>query len=626
MAKFHPMRQKTKPIAMQFRGPLRAEQIRVALCIAFALASAECRRATAKVEGDAGNAAELARAATPVSPNPSSAPAPKGPKLGATALQVGIYSRPDGSSKRIGYLRLGASVTRDPEPAGSAGCSGGWYHVQPRGFVCSGEDATLDMNHPLLRAASVRPDTTKPMPYRYAFVRAVAPLYLRIPNAKEQYSAEFKLADHLDWFKQRGEEANKVILGANDVAIDARGVPSRRPSDTGEVRPASVPSRRPSTDLSMAELLGAQGEADPIPFWLQGGRSVPNVSDFKVPSYAYFANRVRRHTGLALVGSFPTGPDSLDRRFAITVDLRLVPASKIKPDTGSPFHGAELTSDFTLPVAFVRTECEKDGSCAHTYKLTGEGAHREERTLPFRTLVQLSGQTKRTGGSLYREAKDGAWLKASDLGVANAPAEWPTAATSGQKWIDISIENQLLTLWEGQKPVYVTLVSTGQDGLGDPKTTKSTITGTFRIKSKHVTATMDSNEHSSQGGGAAPQAQAEVKEVKEGKDAKTATEAPKDAVKSKAAPVDSAGRQVRRGEGTFELRDVPYVQYFEAGYALHAAYWHDVFGKARSHGCVNLSPVDAHRVFQFSDPPVPDAWHGVTSEKEGDGSVVFIHK
>ncbi len=71
---------------------------------------------------------------------------------------------------------------------------------------------------------------------------------------------------------------------------------------------------------------------------------------------------------------------------------------------------------------------------------------------------------------------------------------------------------------------------------------------------------------------------------------------------------------------------MPYVEYFEAGYAIHAAYWHDVFGKARSHGCVNLAPIDAHRVFGWTDPPVPENWHGVSSTQEADGTVVFIHK
>jgi lipoprotein-anchoring transpeptidase ErfK/SrfK len=567
------------------------------VAISLALATAGCHRAAPRADVDAATDAE-ARAAEVVSAPPQPAP-PDAPKLAALAMQVNIYSRPDGTSKKLGYLRLGATVARDPQPAGNAGCTGGWYHIFPRGYVCTGEEATTDLNHPLARAAAVRPDTTKPMPYRYAFVRAVAPLYLRIPNAKEQYAAEFRLAEHLDWFKKDGVEANKVVLGANDVQIGS-----------------SAPGR-PSPELSMGELLGGQTDNDPIPFWLEGGRKIPNVSDFKVPSYAVFANRVRRHTGLAFLGSFPTGGDSLDRRFAITTDLRLVPASKIKPDSASPFHGVEL-GDVSLPVAFVRTECEKDGPCAHAYKL-GESAHQEERKFPWRSFVKLSGKTKRVGISLFRESTDGAWVKASDLAVISTPTEWPAAAQAGQKWIDISIENQTLTLWEGQKPVYATLVSTGQDGLGDPKTTKSTITGTFRIKSKHITATMDSNERSSQGGGAAPAPAGAEREAKP----EPAPDAP---IKARAAPTDSAGRQLRRGEGTFELRDVPYVEYFEAGYALHAAYWHDVFGQARSHGCVNLAPIDALRVFGWSDPPVPENWHGISATQEADGTVVFIHK
>jgi lipoprotein-anchoring transpeptidase ErfK/SrfK len=576
----------------------------------LALGASGCRRAAARAEADA--AAEAGASPEEVVTAPSKAPPTDGPKLAALTLQVNIYSRPDGTSKKLGYLRLGAIVAREAQLAGMAGCSGGWYRIFPRGYVCTGEDATTDLSHPLARAAAVRPDTTKPMPYRYAFVRAVAPLYLRIPTAKEQHTAEFKLTEHLEWFKKDGVEANKVILGANDVKLGSAG-----------------PTRL-STELAMGELLGGQTENDPIPFWLEGGRKIPNVSEYKVPSYAFFANRVRRHTGLAFLGSFPTGADSLDRRFAITTDLRLVPASKIKPDTASPFHGTELTGDIALPVAFVRTECEKDGPCAHAWRLA-ESAHQDERKFDWRALVKLSGKTKRVGISLFRESTDGAWLKASDLAVVSAPAEWPAVAQAGQKWIDISIENQTLTLWEGQKPVYTTLVSTGQDMLGDPKTTKSTITGTFRIKSKHVTATMDSNERSSQGGGAAPAAAGTEREGKGDKadepaKAQSASKPADAPAKSNAAPVDSAGRQLRRGEGTFELRDVPYVEYFEAGYALHAAYWHDVFGKARSHGCVNLAPIDAHRVFGWSDPPVPENWHGVSSLQETDGTVVFIHK
>ena len=61
--------------------------------------------------------------------------------------------------------------------------------------------------------------------------------------------------------------------------------------------PPTRPSTALSTDLPPAVLLGAQTENDSVPFWLEGGRRIPNVSDFKVPSYAHFANRVRGTPG-----------------------------------------------------------------------------------------------------------------------------------------------------------------------------------------------------------------------------------------------------------------------------------------------------------------------------------------
>jgi len=87
------------------------------------------------------------------------------------------------------------------------------------------------------------------------------------------------------------------------------------------------------------------------------------------------------------------------------------------------------------------------------------------------------------------------------------------------------------------------------------------------------------------------------------------------------------GITVRRGSANFELRDVPWIQYFAAGFALHGAYWHDVFGIPRSHGCVNLSPIDARLVFRWTDPPVPDNWHGINVGPDmGEGTAIYIHE
>ena len=65
------------------------------------------------------------------------------------------------------------------------------------------------------------------------------------------------------------------------------------------------------------------------------------------------------------------------------------------------------------------------------------------------------------------------------------------------------------------------------------------------------------------------------------------------------------------------------MQYFQGGYALHAAFWHEDFGRPRSHGCINLSPRDAAWIFEWTEPHLPTEWHGM--EAHGEGTLVYIH-
>lgn len=51
----------------------------------------------------------------------------------------------------------------------------------------------------------------------------------------------------------------------------------------------------------------------------------------------------------------------------------------------------------------------------------------------------------------------------------------------------------------------------------------------------------------------------------------------------------------------YNLDDVPWVLYFDEARALHGTYWHDRFGTPTSRGCVNLTPADAHWLFNFAD-------------------------
>lgn len=58
--------------------------------------------------------------------------------------------------------------------------------------------------------------------------------------------------------------------------------------------------------------------------------------------------------------------------------------------------------------------------------------------------------------------------------------------------------------------------------------------------------------------------------------------------------------------GGYDLPGVPWVTYFtESGVSIHGTYWHNDFGKPRSHGCVNLTARDARWVYLWSNPFVP---------------------
>lgn len=56
----------------------------------------------------------------------------------------------------------------------------------------------------------------------------------------------------------------------------------------------------------------------------------------------------------------------------------------------------------------------------------------------------------------------------------------------------------------------------------------------------------------------------------------------------------------------FDLPGVPWVQYItKNGISFHGTYWHNDFGRPRSHGCINLSISAAKWLYLWSSPSVP---------------------
>jgi lipoprotein-anchoring transpeptidase ErfK/SrfK len=117
---------------------------------------------------------------------------------------------------------------------------------------------------------------------------------------------------------------------------------------------------------------------------------------------------------------------------------------------------------------------------------------------------------------------------------------------SDQRWIQIDLTKQRLIAWEGSKPVYAIVVSTG-------KRSTPTRIGTFAIKSKHRYNRM-------------------------------------------------------RGEG-YDVPNVPYTMYYYGGYAIHGAYWHRRFGTPVSHGCINLAVNHSKWLYNWASVGTPVVVH-----------------
>lgn len=272
---------------------------------------------------------------------------------------------------------------------------------------------------------------------------------------------------------------------------------------------------------------------------------------------------------LGLPGSGVALGDRVDignRTYSITPGLEVVAPETLQAVTPSAFQGLSLDEGTRLPVAFAQAA---NARLYRRHPSTGQWI--AAAPLRNRQAIALEPDAGETLGREWLRTRDGDYLRRDQVRVVEPRTVIPSWAVEGTIWVDVSIDAQTLVAYEGTRPRYVTLVSTGIDGISDPSTTKATKQGVFRLISKHITATMDGMD----------------------------------------------------GERAYEMREVPWVQYFSEGYALHAAYWHDAFGKPRSHGCINLSPLDARFLFHFTNPGVPRGWHGRTISS--DQAIVYVH-
>jgi hypothetical protein len=253
-------------------------------------------------------------------------------------------------------------------------------------------------------------------------------------------------------------------------------------------------------------------------------------------------------------------------RYGRTEHGRWVPMRDLGAVRSSTFQGEVLAGPRgdRIPVAFViadraRVVAKPGGAPTGATKVRFEA-------------VPVLGEAQTPAGKLLRIG-EGAWIGARD--VRHPPLVEPPPevdAVAGERWIDVDLETQTLVAYEGRRPAFATLVSTGK---GKPGTPMGTPKGTHRIWIKLLTSDMDNLED------------------------------------------DNAAHYYR-------MEDVPYVQYFSKGVGLHGAFWHRSFGQVRSHGCVNLAPLDAQRLFWWTGPHLPAGWTAASPTVHEPGTVVRV--
>jgi lipoprotein-anchoring transpeptidase ErfK/SrfK len=446
----------------------------------------------------------------PVEPEPVPVAQPDFPE-GTRSLElrrtVGVRLEPGDDAKRIGNVAIDTRVAWVRTQIGR-GCDKPWIEIRPRGWICG------DYIEPSKKPASGQEvphlDRGELVPGIYGKVTAPSSVTYVLEKPEKK--------------KPPRKGARRDARKDAETRRDPRSPDRKRPvAPPREVDPAAPP---------------------PVPRMVEDKPLVGSVN-------------VRQYDEVTVGGRRFWKIDKKDNEYVLSQAITL--------HHPSGFGGARLGDDtgLALPIAFVWPRFGAQQAWT-TNTATGGGVNRQ---LSVRTAIAiLEPAADKAGKPTAYRIGNAEWIAAADTRVFQ-PAAPPPMLIPGERWIDVDVDDQILVAYEGDLPVYATLVSSGG-------TTTPTETGVYRMWLK--------------------ESEADMKGL--------------------------------NGEDPYSVATVPWTQFFspEKGLALHTAYWHDQFGTRRSHGCVNLAPRDARWLYFWSDPQVPPGWTMAAGMAESPGSIVRI--
>ncbi|MBN1202885.1 MAG: L,D-transpeptidase [Anaerolineae bacterium] len=212
-------------------------------------------------------------------------------------------------------------------------------------------------------------------------------------------------------------------------------------------------------------------------------------------------------------------------------DGQWMPDSQLAVARPSQFAGVYLDEDLRYPMAWVLIP-------SYPSPYPGAAGNQERPIIERYTRVNIFASIELDGWEWYLVGPE-AWIRQTSVARV-LPVERPVQAKG--RWFGVDLYEQVLIAYEGDDPVFATLISSGLPEW-------ATNEGLFTVWSRQVNGHMSGAE----------------------------------------------------GQSDFYfLENVPYVMYYDQAISLHGTYWHDGFGYRHSHGCVNMTITDAQWAFQWS--------------------------
>jgi hypothetical protein len=152
-------------------------------------------------------------------------------------------------------------------------------------------------------------------------------------------------------------------------------------------------------------------------------------------------------------------------------------------------------------------------------------------------------------GNTWYDVGPGQWVR-YDTVALTVPRERPGDVGPDDYWVDVDLTQQIFAAYEGDRLVYAGLVSSGLSRW-------RTRIGLNQVWERRLRTPMEGGTH---------------------------------------------------GDDYYYIEAVPHNLFFDGEIALHGAFWHDDFGRPKSHGCVNMAPYTAEWVFNWSKNAPNDLW------------------